>query len=1262
MIRVNAAIPIKQNLATCLWSVSSRHETTLQFNALHKAPRGPRVLKFASLTFAAASLIAIPVYAQQVQRETIRGRVTDDSSRVISGATLMVTRGPDRLTQKGTTDSSGIYRVRFDEGTGDYLVYVSAPGFRAARRRLQRQGDERELVADFTLTREAVMTLDAIKVAATKPVRAADDVRPMNLETGASERWNDGVNGAVSPTVAGDFNALASTMSNVTMTPGGISIGGSDAQSNLTTLNGMGFSGVSIPRAARTDTRITGATFDPTRGGFAGTNVDVSLGSGDRNFQRRTASLAFNPRGLQFGNRVADALGQASGGFRGSFGADGELVRKVMTYNFSFDIAHNASEPLTLLSADADALLRAGVAPDSAARLIAVATQLGLSAAGPRVPSNQAHDAFTWLSRFDDTRDTLKTRALTSYAGWTRDGGLEFNPLSVPSASGQQRQRTLGTQLTLGNYLGVGRNVLVETRLGLSQVQSRVTPYGILPGANVLVRSPSTDVGIDVTGLTLGGGSAITSDNTRWTGEGSNLTMWNASGRRHRFKAFVWGRADGLRDEGISNGLGTFTFNSIADFEAGRASSFSRTLLQPAKDGKVWNAAAAIAHQFTPTKFFSLLYGARLETDGFFSAPPQNPALEQALGVRTGSAPTRVHVSPRIGFSYAYNRDKDNGSGMTVSRVGTFYRSTTGVIRGGIGEFRDLLRPGILADASASTGLTGGMSNLSCVGSAAPLADWAKFGTDPSSIPSACLDGSGPLVERAPSVSLIDPSYDVPHSWRASLDWSGDVDKVLVRLGGLMSYDLAQPGTIDANFSGVQRFALADENGRPVFVSPAAIDAASGRVSATESKRSSLYGHVGDRVSDLRAYGGQLTLALSPDVFKFRNNYSLYGSAGYTLQWSRRQFRGFDGAAFGDPRIKEWSAGPNDARHIIVISGGFSSPITGTLTMFGRAQSGLPFTPIVQADVNGDGRSGDRAFVPNPATETDSRLASQMQSLLTSGSGIAHDCLIGSLGRIASRNGCRGPWTHSLNIQWQPPLPAKWRGRITPNVYLENVLSRSQVAANPVLLVPRAFDAMAQRFSYDVNPRFADTRSSRTLSRAPLRVVLDFAVNLSIDFNLQRLRRAIEPVHGPHGWERRSADSLAAFYLSHTSSLYKLLIEQSDSLFLSKAQVAALQSADSLYSLRVRAMYMPLGQFLAQGGGNPGKAQLDSVTKTQAKYWEVFWEQPDIAAAIVPPTQRDLLPMFKTMVSFPADARKRAQFNFGYPVTFADKPDRSPIR
>ncbi|HEX6629346.1 MAG TPA: hypothetical protein VF105_15455, partial [Gemmatimonadaceae bacterium] len=951
---------------------------------------------------------------------------------------------------------------------------------------------------------------------------------------------------------------------------------------------------------------------------------------------------------------------------------DGELIRKALTYNVALDLARSISEPATLLNAEGQALLNAGIDPDSVARLLAFALPTGLPVSGTGVPSNRAHNAITWLGRFDDTRDTLQTRALTTYAGFTRDGALGFGPLAAPSTGSELRQRNLGAQITLGAYIGPGHRTLNETRVALSGVRTTISPYQTLPGANVLVRSDNLDNGTDVTPVSLGGGSLPTTE-SRWTLEAGNLTAWNASGRTHRFRGLLWGRWDGLREEGFSNALGTYTFNSIEDFTAGRASSFSRTLSQPPRDGKVWNVATAFAHTFGPTRYFNLIYGARVEGDGFGGKPARNPALEQSLGVRTGVAPSRLHISPRIGFTFTYNRDKDNGSGTMQNQTGRYYRYMSGTLRGGVGEFRDLLRPGILADASSSTGLAGGTSLLNCVGTAVPAPDWSLFSSDPSSIPIQCAGGGGVLSERAPAATLIDPSYDVPRSWRASLDWNTSSRGILYRVGTLVSYDLSQPGVIDANFDGIPKMNLIGEANRPVFVSAASIDAASGAVSPVESRRSNEYGNVGVRVSDLRGYGGQLNLAISPDVFKFRTGASFYGSLAYTLQSTKREYRGFDGAAFGDPRLREWAPNANEAHHIFVLTTAFSTDKTGTVTLFARAQSGLPFTPIVQGDVNGDGRGGDRAFVPDPAGTSDTNLASQLRALLAGGSPVARDCLRENLGRVAPRNGCRGPWTQSLNIQWSPPIPGKWRRRVTPYVYLQNVMAGvdqlvhgdnlrgwgSPASPSPVLLIPRSFDVATGRFNYDVNPRFADTRPGHNLLRNPFRIVIDFSFELSTDFDLQQLRRAVEPVKSQRGWARRSADSLAAFYLSSTSDVYKLVLEQSDSLFLTRSQIAALTRADSAFSAQVRAIYVPLGEFLARGAGVAGKAELDSAKASDKLYWKVFWEQPDTVGEILTPAQRELMPMVKGMVATTKKERENSQWRFGHAVTFADKPKPS---
>ncbi len=1222
--------------------------------------------------------LAVPAASHaQATAETVRGRVIDDSGKAVVAAAVTITRGPDRLVKTTTTDSTGNYRVTFDEGTGDYLVHVAAPTLRAARRRVQRQADERELVANFTLAVD-IAALAAVNVQATRPVRASNNVNPTQLDPGASEKWSDGTSGQISPTVAGDLNAVAGTMSNITLGPNGPSVLGSGAGSNLSTLNGMGFAGGNIPRAAHTETRVTGATFDAARGGFSGANVDVRLGPGSRQYQRRNGFVTFDPPALQYTDATTRSLGTTLGGFRSSFGADGELIRRALTYNVAVDVARSSSEPATLIDADADALLRAGVAPDSVARVIALAGPLGI-VTGPNVPADRRRDGVTWLGRLDDTRDTLQTRALTTYVGYTTDGALGFNPLMAPAASGERRERTLGSQLTFGTYFGPGRRALTEARLAASTVRTEVTPYRAIPGASVLVRSVGLDAAQDVSGITLGGGSSLASDDRRWILEGSDETLWNARGRRHRFKALISGRADGMRQDGGSNRLGTFGYPSIEALQTNAPNTFTRTLGQPVREGSVWNAAAAFSHQYAPTRFFSFLYGARIEADGFSEAPARNPALEQALGVRTGVAPSRLHVSPRVGFTFQYNRDRDNGSGTMQNNVGRFYRYSTGTIRGGIGEFRDLLAPGILADASAATGLPGGTLSLSCVGSAVPVPDWPGYLADPASIPSQCLGGSGVLAERAPSVTLIDPSYDTPRSWRSSLDWTTNVRTWLIRLGGLASYDLSQPGVVDANFGGTRQLTLAGEGNRPVFVSAAAIDTASGAVSAAEARRSSQFGRVGVRVSDLRGYGGQLTLGVSPDPFKFRSRFQFFASAGYTLQASRRQYRGFDGAAFGDPRELEWAPSASDARHVVVFTGGFSHRKTGSVTFFSRVQSGLPFTPIAQGDVNGDGRGGDRAFIPDPATVSDAQLANGLRTLLASGSEVARRCVSENLGRVVPRNGCRGPWTQSLNVQWSPQLPRRWARRVTPNVYLQNVLAGvdqlahgsaslrgwgSPATPDPVLLVPRGFDASASRFRYDVNSRFADTRPGRTLLRDPFRLVIDFSVNLSTNFDLQQLRRAVEPVRVPQakggGWMRRDADSLTAFYLRNTSSVHKMLLEEADSLFLSGRQILALRRADSVFSQRVRAVYGQLGAFLAQRGGAAGKAELDSAQKTQKEYWTIFWAQPEVADSIITPAQRQLMPTLMGMLATPQESRKNSQWQFGHPVTLVDRPRAAP--
>lgn len=1212
------------------------------------------------------SLLSLAPRVGLAQPETLRGRITSDSGQVIAGATVFATRGPDRLLQQAVTNDSGRYSITFAEGTGDYLVAVQASGFKPARRRVTREGTEREYTVDFILSSN-VTTLDAVNVNASVPARVSTNVGPMSQETGSSEAWRQGVTAGLPPSAGGDINTTVSTVPGMIMGPGGPSMLGASGTSNLTTLNGAAMGAGSVPRAARVETRVTGATYDATRGGFSGANIDLRLAPGSRDYQNRTLFFTGDLRALQSTDAVGRALGATNQSWRASGGMDGEAIRGVLTYNVAVDVSRNDRDLFTLADASPLAYERSGVSIDSVQRARQAALQRGLPLASD-APGAVRRDALGVLARFDLTTDTSWTRSLTMYANDARADNEGLAPLMAPSAGTARRDQSYGGILALGHWSGPAFSTFQQTRLNFGVIRSTGTPYLEAPAVDVLVRTTGDATANDagIASLSLGGRGTDVLASTRWTAEANHEFVRNIRGRTHTVRAIVWGRVDDLVQTGGGSMFGRYSFNSLDDLLTNHAVSYTRTLVNPDRTGRVWNSAMAASHAWAPSRFFSLQYGLRVEGNGALDTPARNTVLEQTLDLPTGGVGPRLHVSPRAGFTYSFNKARNNGGGGSFSPTSTWFRYPTGVLRGGIGEFRDLWRPDVLADAAARTGLPGSSLSLSCVGAAVPAPVWPASA---AALPSQCADGSGPLSERASAVTVLDRHFDVPRSWRASLDYNTLRWKMMFRASALASLDLDQPSLVDRNFAGTSRFVLGGESDRAVFVSPSAIDAGSGALAATEARRSAAFSRVDVLSSDLRGRGGQITMSVGMDHFDRRWRGWPFMAATYTLQRVDRQQRGFDGAAYGDPRAIEWAPAASDARHVWLLQFGKSTRI-GAFTLFSRLQSGLPFTPLVQGDVNGDGRGGDRAYVPDPSRTSDVALAAALRTLRETGSPVARECLDATMGRTATRNACRGPWTRTLSANWTPPFsnrPNSWLNRVVVNVFANNILAGVDqlvhggggmrgwggvMTPDPVLLVPRGFDAGARMFRYDVNPRFAETRPSRLAFRDPFRITLDVNLRLHTDYDLQALRRNVEPVRMNGQWVRRSEDSLMTRYLRETSSIHRLMVAEADSLLLTPPQLTRMRVLDSLFSDSVRAIYRPLVQYLAaQPEGVASKAALDSVRATQTAYWALFWRQPELVAEVLTPQQADVFQMLKDMLTrTPAERRNRRSY-FGSNVT-----------
>jgi hypothetical protein len=762
----------------------------------------------------------------------------------------------------------------------------------------------------------------------------------------------------------------------------------------------------------------------------------------------------------------------------------------------------------------------------------------------------------------------------------------------------------------------------------------------------VLVASQLPDGSTGATALAFGGNASLGSEDTQWNWDTRTDYLWYAHAL-HRIKVTAGSKVDGYQSSASGNALGTYSYSSLADLAANAPSSFTRTLGEPARDGAAWNGFLSIGDQWRATPTLQLVYGARVEANRFLTAPEYNATLANALGVRNDAAPSHVHVSPRLGFSWRYGGERGGYNGFGFSSLGSKILQPRGLLRGGIGEFRSTLSPQLLGAASVFTGLPSASQRVACVGQAVPVPDWSLFASDASTIPSACLGGAQQFGDASPAVQLVDPSYDAPRSWRASLGVMTIVKQVSVSVDGNVSLNLNQSSTTDVNFMGKPQFTLTDE-GRPVFVSAAGIDASSGALSAADSRVTSAFGPVLSRRSDLHSLSRQVTVALSPQA-----NWGSYMlNVAYTLGSIRGQQRGYDGGSFGDPRIVDDVRGDLDTRHRVQVQAGKSLPHGFNVTMNLVAASGLPYTPVVSGDVNGDGIGRDRAFVFDPSSVSDAGLAAGMRGLLATAPSHARDCLLSQLGKAAGTNSCEGPWTASATARVSiANAQGPWGRRVNAALSITNPLGGldqalhadqslrgwgTAVSPDATLLIVRGFDAQGSRFRYDVNPRFGSTALSQTTVRLPFRVTLDVSFDLGPPMAQQQLERVLNRGRAGHAGARLTADSIRARFSRNVPNLYLEIIDESDSLLLSREQVDSLRAASARYVVKSNALWLELGTKLAAMDDNYDvKAATQLTEDATDAAWELARKEVAGIKEILSPLQMSMTP---SMVQYLARA------------------------
>jgi hypothetical protein len=585
----------------------------------------------------------------------------------------------------------------------------------------------------------------------------------------------------------------------------------------------------------------------------------------------------------------------------------------------------------------------------------------------------------------------------------------------------------------------------------------------------------------------------------------------------------------------------------------------------------------------------TIIYGLRLDANQFLDHPAANPAIASRFGARTDFTPSVADLSPRVGFFRAFG---DLGT-IGVPGFGTPW----GSIRGGIGLFRNDVPATLIAPALLATGLPDAVRRLTCVGSAVPVPDWAAYANDGTTIPTSCLGGGtpSPFVSQQPNVFLIDESFAAQRSWRSNLALNSVLipGKARFTVEGIYSINLRQPSAADLNFSAVPLLSLASEGGRPVYVAPSSIVRETGALTIRDSRVDSLFGNVTSLRTDLRSRSEQLLLTVSPEPGGRFLTFTQWQLA-YVYQRVQAQSRGFGGTTAGNPLDVTWARGSQDLRHQITAT--FTTHLGSLLSLAttARFSSGLPFTPLVSSDINGDGFANDRAFVYDPAS-ADSAVRSGMTSLQAGASSGVRRCLQRQMNSIAGQNSCEGPWTSSMNavLALNPEL-FRWDNRAQVSLSFTNVpagldalLHRNGLhgwgqpaAPDPTLLIVRGFDPATGRYAYEVNQRFGDTRSSRSVIRSPFVATFEVRLLLGQPATHQLVDQMLSTGRSRPG-TRMPAAQLRARLMSSFFNPVGALLRAKDSLTsVTYAQVQQLTALNADVTARMDVVVGPTVEYL----------------------------------------------------------------------------------
>ena len=1073
-----------------------------------------RMIVFAIAAVAASALRTPAAAAQQATTTgSVRGVVTGADGAPLSGATVLAINEASGVRRGTLTDERGRYQIPFLD-PGAYTFRAQFIGYRPVEKPGHRIGIGQVSAVDFQLQQSAVQLETQEIVAEVEPLiettKSGTSTRisesqiqdlPTNgrnfkdltlLAPGVTEIGNTGSGGGQSygGGRTGAVNILMDGVNNNESFFGGDARGGDRAP-------------FSYSIEAVKEIQVITAGYDVERGSFTGGAVNAVTKSGTNTFSGAVFGyLRDDKLGDQWitardflGRRPVDFQKQQYG-----FSLGGPIIKDKAHFFIALD-KQTANEPRPVfVTGPTDADVRAsGINADTLANFLSIAQSRYGVELGNRVGQfAQNTDESAFFGRLDwqiNDRNTLTLRNNYTKTNLSNDRLFIGPPTSTEllDNGGNNTDKANSFVASLTSLFDGGWSNEFRTQYATNRKPrpSNSTAQFDVPLPQVRInniRSVLSDGSTTTTSLVFGADPILHNNNLetdvvevinnlRWARGQHTYKLGGNFLRTHVYNRF-W-----------NNALGSFTFDNMQAFEAGTPSSFTRSLPYFGKeqiddqDFSVFELAFYAQDEWQVSPRLFVTYGLRYDVNWFPEEAQANPLFSGAFpSLSNRSVPTdKNNVAPRVGFSFDPGADGRQ------------------IFRGGTGIFYGRAAYVLYGNALGATGLS--QLSLNCTTGFAPTPDFEAYAEDQANIPTSCV-GGGAAAAGTPQVNVFDDDFQQSYAWKTNLAYDRLItDNWRVTLEGVYSTIRDNYVLQDDNLNTVPRFYAEGEI--PVYVDPATVSTTNGSVSRNNSRLDSRFAEV----FVVRSIGSTLTYQGIVQL----NGRHKYGSLYAAYTYDRTRDNASVGCCtisgmtrtnrvYGNPNDfdSQWGQMNDSRTHNIVVSPRFNLPLGIELSAIGRFFSGRPWTPMYRFDINGDGNTNDRVYVPTledinggniiiaapsgGGLATGPQRAAQLSLLEQKIAG--SDCLREYRGRVIDRNTCHHPWQKVIDMRVAKKFNTFGGQNFELVADFFNVLNgldrdwgrRLEVPDdNQWLLQPAGFDATAKKFRYRVNEDFGET-------------------------------------------------------------------------------------------------------------------------------------------------------------------------------------------